>query len=773
MREFESWRATQTGKPSRGILKDYWQKQDARYAQRPDYALWRELHGSDSPPQRRQDVTELSLRALKSPESPIFWAALTLLPEVLDLSALSSTKKDTLRQTLRQRLERDRLVPISRSPLASRLVLFLARSLLAREKTSFWQELQTLLQTATPGWKPGRKVDLNFWNQELPWPATQAHMARRLATVIHRQILDQLPSSKTIDAAELAPWHFTAWTLHRDARPASSPARGMELETLLAAASTARLGGDADQAARLTALVLHLLPPQAPESFLQRCRVAAWHLSEVGLCGHPALQVPFEDLPFPGDPPASEMGQAAAHQYLDAADPAHHHLTQEVQTDPLWDVLRRAGIVLHHPLAALSWVARKAQAYGLKKQHELLQAAATLAARHHRLLTLGRLLPYLPPSAETLLEYAQKLRQNQRRMPFLRDEELGQDCLRSLRHAWAKLEPEALQDPEHLFFLHETLHDRTVTTLRALPADLRLLALRHLHSRNQPSSLVQTLVADPRQMQQLEHQRQVELWSVATELRERAEWATTVWLSIVLRGEPNQGRYSLIIQGPSGRVIHHDRLRAQPSGELDLSPLISTVLQSLAQVSPEATQVLAAVDPALAHQPWAALLKAAGRDIAITLIPGWEWAFRVSRETASPATAPAEWRWPAAWPPTSPLDTLPALSNTVFLLPSADHCDADTRWAAAPKTDEGQDSPPMRSLQLGQYEQIFSGMPVTQGFLKQDLIRLSLAHNTLSFLSPAKVLNEAERKLFIQAPLIQATEFLRHGLPLTPPAMPK
>lgn len=773
IREFEAWRTTQTGKPSRGALRDYWQKQDAQHAQRPDYALWRELHGGESPPQRRQDVAELSLRALKSPDSPILWAALTLLPEVLDLPALSPTKKDTLRQALRQRLEKDRLVPISRSPLASALVLFLARSLLAREKASFWQELQSLLQTATPGWKPGRKVDLNFWDLELPWPAKQAQMARRLATVIHRQILDQLPSAQPLEAADLAPWHFTAWTLHRDARPASSPARGVELETLLAAASTARLGGDADQAARLTALVLHLLPPQAPESFLQRCRVAAWHLSEVGLCGHPALQVPFEDLPFPGDPPASEMGQAAARQYLDTEDPAHGHLTHEVQTDPLWDTLRRAGIVLHHPLAALSWVARKAQAYGLKKQHELLQAAATLAARHHRLLTLGRLLPHLPPSPQTLLDYAQKLRQNQRRMPFLRDEELSQDCLRSLRHAWAKLEPEALQDPEHLFFLHETLHDRTVTTLRALPADLRLLALRHLHSRHQPSTLVQALVADPRHMQQLEHQRQVELWSIATELRERPEWASTVWLSLVLRGEPNQGRYSLIIQGPSGRVIHHDRLRPQPSGELDVAPLIGTFLHSLDQVSPEATQVLAAVDPVLAHHPWAALLKAGGRDIAVTLIPSWEWAFRVSRETSSQITPQAEWRWPVAQPPTAPLAPLPVLPNTVFLLPTADPCDADTRWAAAPKTDEGQDSPPMRSLQLGQYEQIVAGMPVTQGSLKQDLIRLSLAHSTRSFLSPAKVLNEAERKLFIQTPLIQATEFLSHGLPLTPPAMPK
>lgn len=764
IREFEAWRSAQTGKPSRGALRDYWQKQDAQHAQRPDYALWRELHGADSPPQRRQAPAELALRALKSPESAILWAALALLPDVLELPALSPAKKDSLLQTLRQRLSQDRppLLPLPKAPLSSALVLWQARSLLG---TATWTELQALLQTATPGWKPGRKTDLGFWDSELPWPVASSQITRRLASTLHRQILRQL-ESKATPAADLAPWHITAWMLHRDARPAQGAVRGAELETLLAAASTARLAGDADQAARLAALVLHLLPPQAPDSFLQRCRVAAWHLSEMGLCGHPALQIPLEDLPFPGDLPTTKNGQAAARQYLDPQDAAHPHLTSEVQNNPDWDVLRRAGIVLHHPLAALSWVARKAQAYALKKQHELLQSAATLAARHHRLITLGRLLPHLPPAPERILGYAKTLRQSQRRMPFLREQEIWQDWTKSLRTAWSRLEPEAIHDAEDLFLLHETLHDREVTLLRVLPDELQTLALRHLHSRSQPSPLVQALVADPRQMQQLEHQRQVELWSVAAELRERPELAPTAWISLVMRGEAAQGRYSLIVQGPSGRVIHHDRLKPQsstPGAELDWTPLLETLTRAIAQTCPQATQLWVAADAGFASLPWAQLPQ------EIFRVPSWEWAFRVLREPLPSTIPPGTYLRPdrtTSIPEPSPAQPLP--SGTCVLLPLAQSCDANTRWLGLEAATEEKPAPALRSLQVGTYDHIISAIPVQHGDLKQDLVRVCLAHQTRTFLSPVAPLADPERTAFLAAPLTPPATWIKNGLPTRP-----
>ncbi|TDU80895.1 hypothetical protein EI77_00196 [Prosthecobacter fusiformis] len=765
IQEHDRWRKTQPGKLGRGALRDHWQKLDAQHSQRPDYLLWRELQGTECPPQRKQDPVDLAVRALKSPEPAIHWAALALMPDVMQSPALASVaRKNLLLDALRQWLGggRQPRVPLTAAPQATALLLWLGRGFINPDDATLWSDLNALIQAAQSDWKLGRKPDLGFWESGLVWPLTQGQIARRLALAIHSLIQHQTAANPA-RTSDLAPWHFTAWMLLRDTRTAQNPARVIEIEVLLAAATTARLGGDADQAGRLAALALNLSPPNLPEPMQQSCRVAAWALAEAGLSVPPTLRVIYDELPFPGDPPASESGQTAARQYLDSKDAAHRQLMLEVENDPDWELLRKAGVVLHHPLAALSWIARKAQSYALKKQHDLLQSAATLATRHHRLTTLGRLLPHLPANAERVLNFAQSLRQSQRRMPFLRDHEIWQDWTRSLRTAWARLEPEAIQDPEQLFILHETLHDREVTLLRILPLELRLLSLRHLHGRKQPSSLVQTLATEPRHMQQLEHQRQVELWSVAAELRERPELVGTVWISLVFRGDPAQGRYSLIVQGPAGRVIHHDRLRTLQTtpAELDWTPLWSVLSNSVKEVNAEASHILAAVDPTMTELPWASRLRETGLEASISFIPSLEWAFRVMRETSAP-THPGEYLLPENTTATLPDKPLP--NGTCVLLPTAPQCNAGTRWTSSANVAEDEKPASQRSLQVGAHERILSAMPIVRGPLKEDLIRLCLANATRQFTAPDTALTEEQSAAFQAAPLSPPGDWLRYGV---------
>jgi len=757
--EHERWLRSLPGKASRGALRDHWQKLDAQHSQRPDYLLWREIESTDSQPAKRHDVVDLTLRCLRAPEATIRWAALTLLPDIMERpSVLASPKYGALLQTLKEALNRESKIPAT-AP-SETLIRWLALRFLEPAQASSWTELQALIQSTQTDWKLGRKIDLNFWDTDPPWPLSRPQMMRRLAMSIHRQVKAHTLENRST-AIDLAPWHLSAWMLLRDARPAHKPAGVIELETLLAAATTARLAEDLDQWGRLTALALNQLPAQLPEALIQRCRVAAWNLSETGLECPPLFKTIFDDLPFPGELPATEMGRTAAQQYLDESDIANLHLTDEVQNESTWEVLRQHPIVLHHPLAALSWVSRKAQAYALKKQQALLQAAATLATRHRRLTTLGRLLPHLPASADQVLDYARLIRENQRQMPFLRDQEIWLDWTRSLKAAWARLEPETIQDPEQVFLLHETLHDREVTLLRSLPHDLRVLALRHWHSRKHPSPLVHSLIADPRLMQQLEHQRQVELWSIATELRERADLASMVWLSLVMRGDPAQGRYSLIIQGPKGRVIHQDRLRANDK-ELDWGPLLEIISRAIPEVNPNATQLLAAIDPVIQELPWNTWLRQEGAITSISFIPSWEWAFRVLRESAPSSPYPGHWLAPETSKAEAPegvfLQPLPP--HTCVLLPSDKPCNADTRWL----TLEAPDTPPQRSLQIGTYDRIISGSPFRPCTLKQDLVRLSLSHSTRSFSTPLHPLNEVESFAFNKAPLVNPETWIRFGL---------
>lgn len=750
VREFDQWRRGQPGKPSRGAIRDYWKQRDQKHGQRPDYLLWRQMLCAESPLERRHDPVELALRALRAPDPLIHWAALSLVPSLLQAGPpLPAARREELVKALRARLGGAQRppAPLPGAPHSCALIVWLCRAAAGEETAVLLKELHALLSTTQPDWKLGRSADLGFLRSECWLPVPPAQGVRWLAAAIARLIRQAAVSPQA------AAWHLTAWMLLRDARPPQSAPRADELEMLLDAAGTARLAGDPHEAARLTALALHLLPPQAPEPLLQRCRAAAWTLAEAGLAAPPSLRVSLDDMAFPGDLPASEKGQEAARLYHDAADASRQSLAEEVAYDPDWQRLRDAGVVLHHPLAALAWIGRKAQSHVVKKQHELLNAANALATRHHCLSTTGRILAQAPVSPETVLAYAQTLRQSLRRMPLLRDAVVWQDWTANLRAAWGRLEADAIHDPESVFLLHETLLDREVTTLRCLPMELRLQALRHLHSRRSPSALVQELESDPRQMQQIEHQRAVELWSIATEMRERPDQAHTVWVSLVLRGDAGAGRYSLLVQGAGGRVQVQGRLRSDKQ-TLDFKPLLHEMVTAVAKVCESPEWVLLALDDALKDQPWAALLHEAGLTVSLAFIPGWEWAFRVLRETPSLEAIPSETllpegaQAPAAFPA--------ALPQTCVLLDGPATADAETRWTLvgnAPAPDARAQT--RRSLSIGAFPRVISLGPLKSGPLSVDLARLSLAQSSRCVIAPAHSPAPTERTR-LEAQLLQA-----------------
>ncbi|HYF35094.1 MAG TPA: hypothetical protein VD994_07400, partial [Prosthecobacter sp.] len=581
--------------------------------------------------------------------------------------------------------------PLPQAPHTCQLVRWLAKAASVRE-------LQDVLVAAQPGWKPGRAADLGFLDNEgwLPLPA--AKLVRRLVAAL------------TAVARREAAWMLTAWMLLRDLRPPGSAPRADELEVLLDAAQTARVAGDHYGAVRLTALFLHLLPPQAPEPLLKRARVAAWLLVENGIEVPAGLRVSLDELPFPGDPPTSEKGLEAARAFHDPADPWYKHLEHEMAVDPEWQHLRAASVVLHHPLAALAWIGRKAHAYAVKKQHDLLRAAFVLAARHHLLGTAGKLLAQLKASPNDVLAYAKAMRESLRRMPYLRSSECWQEWAANLRAGWGRLDADAFHDPETVFFLHETLLDREVTTLRGLPMELRLLALRHLHSRRKPSALVQALEADLRLMQQLEHQRAVELWSIGSFIRERTDQANSAWVSLVKLGDADSGKYSLLINAPGGQVRTQGRVKEgwQP------------VAEEIAKGCGGAERIFLATDAEV------------GLTEKVARVPSWEWAFRVLRET--PEVIPAEVLVPEGQEAPASLPEPPS-PNACVLAGGSATVDADTRWVVAGTAER------RRSLGIGAHPVVISRGPVRRGELKVDLVRLSLAQATCRFVEADGTLN--------------------------------
>jgi len=608
VRGFEAWRTAQPGKLGRVALREYWRLQDAKHGPRVDYQLWRHLHCPDSPPEKRQDIGELAVRALKEREVSLIVPAVIVVTGCLiegRAGASEARAKHALKETLA------RLEPLLSADKTALLTCWLAHAALEAESPVLLNELSAFFLHIDSSWKPGRGLTLPVpqWLPVIP-----RVFVRWIVTALCRLPLDAL-------------WTQSAWRIMRSLRPEGALIRPAEWELLMAAASSARRTGFMPEAVRLTALALHLLPDRAPQPLRQRAKVAAWFLAESGVEAPAALRVCLDDLPFPGDGPATEKGQEAVQLFRDEADPFQMQLLGELDTDADWQKLRAAGVVLHHPLAALAWVGKRAQSYALKKQQDLLQAGARLAILHHSLGTLARIRAELPESAECVVELARALRESHRRLPVLRDWAEWQRAAECLRIAWGKLNAEAVQDEETLFFLHETLLHREATLLRCLPEDLRALILEHPLSARRPSALVQALDAEPKLMQSLEHQRAVELWSIASTLREREDMADTIWISLVLKGDAASGKHSWIMQGAAGRKMAQGRLRTAG----DFQPLIEELSAAAKELCPDLRRVFLSVDAGLIEVAGPHAFQSILPDVVIKMVPSWEWAFRELR----------------------------------------------------------------------------------------------------------------------------------------------
>lgn len=700
----------------------FWKEADARHGARPDWLLWRRLLSGGSPPAgSREDAATLALRALRAREPVVASAALALLP------ALPVPK---LKPEARAELARA-LASLPAAPETA-LAHWLARRVLQTEHSAdeALPQLRQLQALAPSGWKPGRAFDLAP-HAAAPWQTVEpARLARWLADAV----ADLVRHAWAKPEASLADWLLTAWQMRRDARPAGALPRFEDTTLLLDAAAAWRLQGEPAAAARLEVLALHLLPPRLPESLQQRVRAAAWRLAEAGLAPPVAWRVRLDDLPFPGDPPSTPTGAEAARQWQDAEDPALRHLLEVVAEDPDWAVLRAAGVVLQYPLAALAWVAKRAQAHQVKKQYELLDAATRLAFRHQALGSLGRLLAVRPGSVDHVVNFARVLRASLRGLPFLRDEEAWTAAQSHLRLAWGRLDTE-IDDAELRFLLQETLQDRLTTTLRRLPPPARVAALRHRHGRRAPSDLVRELEADLRRMNLLEHQRRVELWELAAALRERPELAGTVWVSVVGPGDPASGRYSALVLGPRGQREIQGRLRA---GSTEVAPLAQAIAEAVQAVAEAPEWLVLATDLVWQATAWETVLRQAGLTATVARVPGWEWAYRVLREPSAEAVPALVLRAENAPLPSR----LPAALSGCWLFPGDEPAHAGTRWQSV-----AGEGPSLRSLAIGAQAQVFCLGPVAAGEgWGDDLIALSLAQACRSFVAPVVSLTSAQQE---------------------------
>ena len=703
-----------------------WKEVDARQGDRPDWLLWRRLLSGGPPPAGgREDAVALALRALRAREPVVTAAALALLP-ALPVQKLKPQARAELARALAA-------VPVTPE---TALTHWLAAVMLRAESsaTEALEHLRQLQALAPSGWKPGRLWDLTDL-VAAPWQTVElARLARWLADAV----ADFVRLAWQTPEVSLADWLITAWLLRREARPAGALPRFEDTALLLDAAAARRLQGDPAAAARLEALALHLLPPRLPEPIQQRVRAASWRLAEAGLAPPAVWRVRLEDLPFPGDPPSTPNGAEAARQWDDPADPSPQRLRALTSEDPDWAVLRAAGVVLQHPLAALAWVAKRAQSHQVKKQHELLDAAVRLAFRHQALGSLGRLLAVRPGSLENVVNFARALRASLRGLPFLRDEEAWAAAQSHLRQAWGRLETE-IDEAELRFLLHETLQDRLTTTLRRLPSEWRVAALRHRHGRRTPSELVREIEADLRRMNLLEHQRRLEHWELAATLRERPELAGTVWVSVAGPGDPASGRYSVLVLGSRGQRILQGRLRAGAAEAAALAAMIAEAVQAVAE-DPE--WIILATDAVWQTTAWETLLFQTGLTAAVARVPGWEWAYRVWREApAEPVPASVLRPENAALP-----DRLPVAVRGCWLLAGAEPANAATRWL--PVDGEG---PAQRSLAIGAHAQVISLGPVVAGEVwGEDLIALSLAQGCRALVVPVVALASAEQEAALQ-----------------------
>lgn len=606
-------------KPESGVVRGFWREWEARHGGRADLVLWRRLRGSAVFRGRLTDVVEPALRALRGEAVEGRWAVLAWLPAI-PLEARSGALAEAVRAALRGATP-------GNAPLSVAWVRWLAGGWLGEDAAALREEGRALFERVSPGWKPGRALDLTALAAE-NWLPVELSLARRWAAAA----IGRLARGGSVEKA--AGWLLTGWQLRRDVRPGPAGAGAGEVEMLLDAAAALRAEGQALEAARLTALALTLARERLSDRLARRGHVAAWAVAEAGLGVDERWQARLETMPFPGDPPHSERGQEAARHFeAEAGDPGDAVLQKEVAVDPDWQVLRDAGLATQHPLPMLAWVARKAPAHAVKKQHELLAAAARLALRHGCLISAGKLLAFWPGEAARVLELARLWRASWRQMPVLRDASAWQEALAHLRAAWGRLEGEAITEEEGLFVLHETLGgDRELTLRRRLPEAL----LTPTSARE----VALVLREDPRLLTVLEHQRAVELWEIQ-ELARREDLKGVAWASVVGAGEPGSGRFSLLVVGAGGvwsRRVRLERGEAA-AGSLGLRPALAEGAQAVTgSAAPE--RWLLCLDASLPRAGWEALAGA-------WEVPSWESAFRFLREQplpVEPMTALSGWK---------------------------------------------------------------------------------------------------------------------------------
>lgn len=575
------------------VVRDFWRAQDAAHGKRPDFQLWRQLRGAERFTGRPEGVVSLMGQALRSQDAQVRWAALALLP------ALPETARAGLESAVAAALKSPQPGGCEKS-LA--WVSWLAAgtqespaALVAEQEGSAWKAGRALaLQAvAAEGWLPVSSGVFRCW-----------------------------VAGKIEQAAPPAVWLLTAWLLRRDARPEGALRRAREANTLLDAAYGAWRDGQSVEAVRYGALALHLLPRTRPDWLMRRLRPMAWRLAEAGIRLDKGLAVDLEQLPFPGEPPLSEKGRELAAEFADEADVSRPELMREVEQGGDWEVLRAAGVALHHPLAALGWVAKKAGSHAVKKQHALLEAATRLALRHGCWGSAGRLLAVWPGCPSAVLDFTRGLRTALRRMPFFRSAVAWADLTWSLREAWGRLEEGSIKDEEALFLLHETLVDRLRTTALCLPESQRCSDDEDWQGHLQ---VAEQLEREPKQLSLLEHQRVVELWEISALTRERADLEAAAWVSVVLRGAMGAGHYSVMLLTRSGRSCWQGRSRGGFPAEVVVQE-IKTALDALGSAS--AAPLLLALDPQLPPMPWEAAFPWVER----LAVPSWEAAFRTLRE---------------------------------------------------------------------------------------------------------------------------------------------
>ncbi len=604
--EHETWRRSLPGKPSRSALREYWRSRDALHGPRADYQLWRTWLCADCPPERRQDSLVLLSQALRSKDHAQVLAILTmaagwLLQEEAEASpALVEKVRLLLSETLPRIKKAD-------ADAVTAWMLWLG-SVAAGDRSEVMSRLaEHLFKQMEPTWRPGRCPMLPMSDR---FPAPARVMTRWVVTALRRLPWD-------------AAGHQSIWRLQRSLRPVGAMIRPLEWELLMQAASTARSSGHLADAARLTALALHLLPDRAPDALRQRAAVAAWFLTEQGIAPPASYAVCLDELGFPGEPMTSEKGREAMRLHRDEADPFQNDLLTSLATDADWQILQAAGVILQHPMAALAWVGRRAQSYQMKKQTEVLRAAARLCQRHGALGSLARIRAEFPESPQAMLELVRGLRESQRRMPLLRDWQEWQRITLCLRAAWARLgdATEFYRDEESLFLLHEMLLDQQTTLHRCLPENLRTLQSEASDETRRPSALIRALDEEPKLTRCLEHQRAVELWSISAELRERTELADCAWISVVTCGtfEAQRTRVSWILQTAGGRRLGQGKLRSDE----DKTTLVQALVASSRELCPtEPRRIMLASDVDLLGWP---------DDLKITKVASWEAAFRDMR----------------------------------------------------------------------------------------------------------------------------------------------